>query len=634
MKQKKSRKKPEAGGNIPETTSPAADAGSTPSVRILRASVPVWMGLAALATVLAGCPRFDGLYAAHLGIAAAVLAGELAFLDSMFRKGRTSLFPAWKKFTGYSLPAHYFACALPRIGWRNADLIGEGREAFLFSLSLLALAAGCWVFFLAGRPSTRAAFGVITAEEAADRALRRRGVRQRKSRGVLAWILEWIDAIAWAAIAVLLVNIFVFQLYEVPTESMVPAFLGGDRPFALKLATGPRIPLTEWRLPFLRLPRRGDVVTLANPRYPENHRVDIRKYLSQIVYMVTFTGVHLDSTLPDGTPKSDPLVKRIVGLPGEKLMMVDDVLYARRSGDAEYRKVDEPWAAVDLWRLPEGLRGRIQHIPVDKGIRALLAKWDARKAAPLSELSVRVVAAHARVEASLDRLAARGPGALPDHELTRADSSLRSRRDKAVRAAASGENPYVVQEAAAEDMDLSLALAAVASRDARRALRDYAREAVQAAALPPADAYERGSRALNLLVKANLLERMGRDLEMLARGAKPEDILRDADREALLQESKELRIYLFGFYDSRNFPEFPAGEGFLARDEYFALGDNRYNSLDFRFGESFSPRLLDPGDSASVAYPSLLAPFPLKLKFIEGHALFRLWPPSRIGAVP
>ena len=38
-----------------------------------------------------------------------------------------------------------------------------------------------------------------------------------------------------------------------------------------------------------------------------------------------------------------------------------------------------------------------------------------------------------------------------------------------------------------------------------------------------------------------------------------------------------------GLYDQRNFPEFPAGISYLGPREYFAMGDNRYNSTDFRY---------------------------------------------------
>lgn len=592
----------------------------------------VWLGLVGLSILLSGCPRMTVAYAAYLASSLILIASELAFLDAVWRMGKTGLYFAWKKFTGYSLPVWYFMHSLPRITWRNAGIISPGREGFLIALTLAVTASGCAVFFLAGRPRVQAAVGVLTAEEAEDRSLRKKRAAERRPRGLVATVLDWVDAIGWAVIAVLLVNIFIFQLYEVPSESMVPTFLGGDRPFTVKLTTGPRVPLTEWRMPFVHLPRRGDVVTIANPRYPENHRVDLKKYVSQFVYMITFTTVHLDSTLPDGSPKADPLVKRVVGLPGEKLMMLDDVLYVRTADSPEFRALPEPWKAVDLWKEDAQTRRRIQHLPLDEKTRSVLSKWDKRKnEADPSALSKGTALSYARIESSLRLIT---PGALKafnERELVRADASVRARRDEAVDMASRGKNPYAVKGAGAED--LSLALAAASSKDARAALADYARGAAEAAALPPADAYGKGSRALNLLVKANLLERVARDLEFIARGEPIESFGADAERTRLLADARELYLYLQGFYDSRNFPVFPGGQAYLASDEYFAMGDNRYNSLDFRYGDSQGSRSLDPGDPASVQYISMLAPFPVKLKFIEGHALFRIWPLSRMGII-
>lgn len=618
-----------------QTAAPSGEVSAAPPApEALRPRVPglVYVGILLGSIPLTGLSRPGTLYAVYLLTTLAIAAGELAFLRAAFLKGRTRLFPAWKKFTGYSLPIYYFAHALPRIEWSNADLIGPGRVLFLFALTLAAVAAGGLTFFLIGRPAVLAAAGVIAPEEVADRALRKRRARERKPRGFAAIVLDWVDAIAWAAIAVLVVNIFVFQLYEVPSESMVPAFLVKDRPFTVKLTTGPRIPLTEWRAPFLRLPRRGDVVTIANPRYPENHRVDLKKHVSQFVYMITLTAVHLDATLPDGTPKSDPLVKRITGVPGEKLMMVDDVLYARRKGESEFRKVDEPWAATDLWKLDADVRRRIEHIPLAEEARSLLSRWDARKnEADPAALGAAARSSLSRIEASLDRLAVSGREAVSGPDMSRTDPALRTRRDEASAAAARGGNPYAEAGAAAED--LSLALAALVSQEARSALAAYAEGAAAAAVVPAANAYDRGSRILNLLVKVNLLARMERVLDLLAAGASLDTAARDPERGRLVAEARELYLYLQGFYDNRNFPEFPAGDAFLAPDEYFAMGDNRYNSLDFRFKETPGIRDLDPADPASARYVSILGPFAVKLKFIEGHAVFRLWPPSRLGRI-
>lgn len=72
---------------------------------------------------------------------------------------------------------------------------------------------------------------------------------------------------------------------DVPTGSMIPTILEGDRIFVNKLAYDLKVPFTTWRLAQWANPQRGDIVVLYSPA--------------------------------DGTR----LVKRIVGLPGDTLAM-------------------------------------------------------------------------------------------------------------------------------------------------------------------------------------------------------------------------------------------------------------------------------------------------------------------------
>ncbi|MDA8410641.1 MAG: signal peptidase I [Treponema sp.] len=590
-----------------------------------------------LSIVVTGFARFDVLWLVYVVVTLAIAAGHLAFTHFIYRNGKKGLWLAWKKFTGYSIVVSYFVQALPRVSWQKAGLIGDGRANLIFVVTLVSTALGIFVFWLASRPATLAAIGVIRADEIKDKGLRKRRSRERQvekhKRNFLFILLEWVDALAWAAIAVLLVNIFVFQLYVVPSESMVPAFLVGDRPFTLKLATGPRIPLTEWRLPFLRLPQRGDVITIANPRYEENHGVDLKKYLSQLVYMITFTTVNLDATLPDGTPKADPLVKRVTGVPGDRLMMVDDQLYVRRASDAAWRKVAEPWAHVDLWKESDALRKKIQVIPIDEQTRAFLTSMDdERKAVDPAAEAKSIDADLASSEASLARIGPALVAAFEARQLTRAPANAVVTRDEAIALAAKGGNPWA---AAGSTVDaFSLALAAAKDRATREAFIVYAKGALTAAATPPADDYDRAARALSLEIKANVIARSARVFALLAQSAPIEAFGSDQTLNRLESEARKLDWYLRSAWDSRNFPAFPSNDGYLGPTQYFAMGDNRYNSLDFRYKEGVQkPRALDPADPEPVTYLSMLDPFPLDRQFIEGTALFRLWPFTRFGLI-
>jgi signal peptidase I len=63
-------------------------------------------------------------------------------------------------------------------------------------------------------------------------------------------IVEWLDALIFAVIAVTLINIFLFQNYRIPTGSMEKSLLIGDHLFVSKIAYGPRMPNTPLAFPF------------------------------------------------------------------------------------------------------------------------------------------------------------------------------------------------------------------------------------------------------------------------------------------------------------------------------------------------------------------------------------------------
>jgi signal peptidase I len=72
----------------------------------------------------------------------------------------------------------------------------------------------------------------------------------KKREGPNSKVVEWIDALIFAVVAVTLINIFIFQNYKIPTGSMEKTLQIGDHLFVSKLKYGPKIPNTPLSFPF------------------------------------------------------------------------------------------------------------------------------------------------------------------------------------------------------------------------------------------------------------------------------------------------------------------------------------------------------------------------------------------------
>ncbi|HEY5570645.1 MAG TPA: S26 family signal peptidase, partial [Bacteroidales bacterium] len=62
-------------------------------------------------------------------------------------------------------------------------------------------------------------------------------------------VMEWVDAIVFALVAVYFINTFFFQNYQIPSSSLEKSLLVGDYLFVSKLSYGPRVPNTPLSFP-------------------------------------------------------------------------------------------------------------------------------------------------------------------------------------------------------------------------------------------------------------------------------------------------------------------------------------------------------------------------------------------------
>lgn len=79
---------------------------------------------------------------------------------------------------------------------------------------------------------------------------------------------EYAEAIIMAVVLVLVVRTFVFQAFRIPTGSMEDTLLVGDFLFVNKFIYGAHVPFTDWQLPAVRSPRRGDIIVFKFPKDP------------------------------------------------------------------------------------------------------------------------------------------------------------------------------------------------------------------------------------------------------------------------------------------------------------------------------------------------------------------------------
>jgi len=103
---------------------------------------------------------------------------------------------------------------------------------------------------------------------------------------------EYVEAIVFALMLALVIRAFVIQAFMIPSGSMIPTLIEGDQVLVNRFIYGTRVPFSDVKLFPIREPKRGDVVVFE---YPNDRRV--------------------------------PYIKRLIGLPGDKLEIKDKKLY-------------------------------------------------------------------------------------------------------------------------------------------------------------------------------------------------------------------------------------------------------------------------------------------------------------------
>ena len=172
-------------------------------------------------------------------------------------------------------------------------------------------------------------------------------------------VAEWVDAILFALVAVYFINLFIFQMYKIPSSSLEKSLLVGDYLMVNKVSYGPRIPNTplsfplvqntfpiidtksyiEWphwgykRLKGLGHVKRNDIVVF---NYPAGDTVALKSPSNQdYYYSVRLFGrdevwsnkERFGDIVYRPVDRRENYVKRCIGMPGDSLQIINNEVY-------------------------------------------------------------------------------------------------------------------------------------------------------------------------------------------------------------------------------------------------------------------------------------------------------------------
>ncbi len=154
-----------------------------------------------------------------------------------------------------------------------------------------------------------------------------------QQRTFISEVLDWLDAIVFAVFVVLLINQFLFQLFVIPSPSMLETLKIGDRVSVSKITYGVELWPEGPKIFDSREPQRDEIITFYNPQFEK--RGTFFNILSKVLYMGTFSLVNIDRD-ENGNIRESLLVKRTGAVAGDTITFREGQAYIKAGGTFEY----------------------------------------------------------------------------------------------------------------------------------------------------------------------------------------------------------------------------------------------------------------------------------------------------------
>ena len=283
---------------------------------------------------------------------------------------------------------------------------------------------------------------------------------------------DWLDDIIFAVVFVTFLNIFFFQAFKIPSSSMESTLYTGDHLFVSKLTYGPKLPQTPLTVPFthntifgkesysrlitrdykrlkgFREVQRGDNVVFCFP----NGDTVLVKAPADDYYMLSRI-VGRETAIKNWGPvkvrpsdKKDHYVKRCVAVAGDRLEIIDDLVYVNGQKQEVYPGIQLTYKVVTS-------NGRINQKFFEKlGLNTSELFFDPAlpgyPAMPLTEEMLSEVRDLDVVQRAQPRPRAQRDGAFPVHADGLEPRLLRSHMDSQERGDSGDKrgNPSVLQQ--------------------------------------------------------------------------------------------------------------------------------------------------------------------------------------------